>query len=389
MDEIKEKIKKDIYSAKDELFELSKYIYDNPETGGREYKASARLEDMLERHGFTVKRGYLGLDTAFRADYGSGDGAAVAVMAEYDALPGLGHGCGHNLICTAAAGAAIALQPVIDWSGGLVTVFGTPAEETNGAKVTMADAGVFDPYDIAIMAHPSDKYCVYSSSLAMDALRFEYFGRAAHASAAPQEGINALDAVIMFFNGINALRQGMEEGSRIHGIITDGGKAPNIIPEHAEACFYVRASTRIGLDELKEKVLNCAKGAELATGATLKVSKFEFSFDNMITNRHLAEVCLENLKLLDVYDVSGNDENMGSTDMGNVSHRVPSMHMYFKITNQGTPGHSIEMRDAAGSSKGMNGMLTAACVMAMTAADVITDGNLRRRVRDEFNRAMQ
>lgn len=388
MDEVKAKIMKSVDSIKDELISISKFIHDNPELGNQEYKSSALLEDMLEKHGFKVERGYLGLDTAFKADYGKGEGTSVALMAEYDALPGLGHGCGHNLICAAAVGAAIALKTIVDEFGGLVTVFGTPAEETNGAKVTMAAAGVFDPYDIAMMAHPSDKYCVYSSSLAMDALQFEYFGKAAHAAASPEEGINALDAVIQLFNGINALRQQMEDGSRVHGIITDGGKAPNIIPDYAKARFYVRATTRAKLDTLKEKVISCAKGAELATGTTLKVSNFEFSFDNMITNKHLAEACMENLKRLGINDIARNDENMGSTDMGNVSHRVPSMHMYFKITEASTPGHSVEMCNAAGSFEGMNAMLKAASALAMTAADVITDEGLRQRIKDEFNRVL-
>ncbi|MDI6600902.1 MAG: M20 family metallopeptidase [Thermoanaerobacteraceae bacterium] len=389
MDEIKENIDTCVDGLKDELINLSTFIHDNPELGNQEYKASALIADMLERYGFRVERGYLGLETAFKADYGKGDGVSVAIMAEYDALPGLGHGCGHNLICAAGVGAAIALKPVVDQFGGLVTVFGTPAEETNGAKVPMAAAGVFDPYDIAIMAHPSDKYCVYSSSLAMDAMQFEYLGRAAHAAAAPQEGINALDAVIQLFNSINALRQQTEDGSRIHGIITDGGKAPNIIPDHAEARFYVRATTRAKLDVLRERVINCAKGAEISTGATLKISNFEFSFDDMITNHHLAEACIENLKRLDIYDLSENDKNMGSTDMGNVSHRVPSMHMYFKIVEPGTPGHSIEMCNAAGSEKGMNAMLVAAKALAMTAADVMSDEELRQRIRDEFNKILK
>lgn len=389
MDGTKAKIMENVDSLRDELISMSKFIHDNPELGNQEYRASALLEDVLEKHGFRVERGYLGLDTAFKADYGNGDGTGVAIMAEYDALPGIGHGCGHNLICAAAVGAAVALKAVADEFGGLVTVFGTPAEETNGAKVTMAAAGVFDPYDIAVMAHPSDKYCVYSSSLAMDALQFEYFGKAAHAAASPEEGINSLDAVIQLFNGVNALRQQMEDGSRVHGIISDGGKAPNIIPDYAKARFYVRAKTRAKLDQLKEKVINCAKGAELATGATLEVSSFEFPFDNMITNKHLAETCMENLKRMGINDIAGNDENMGSTDMGNVSHRVPAMHMYFKITEAGTPGHSIEMCNAAGSLEGMNAMLTAASALAMTAADVIMDDNLRQRIRDEFNKIVQ
>ncbi len=388
MDELKEKIKEDIYSIKEELFSISKYIHDNPETGRKEYKASARLEDVLERHGFKIEKGYMGMDTAFKADYENGDGASIALMAEYDALVGMGHACGHNLICTSAVGAAIALQPIIDKMGGRVTVFGTPAEETNGAKVTMSAAGAFDSYDIAIMAHPSDKYSVYSSSLAMDALQFEYIGKAAHAASAPQEGINALDAVLQLFSSINALRQGMDASSRVHGIITDGGQAPNIIPDHAVACFYVRAATTQVLNVLTGRVKNCAKGAELATGTLLKVSNFEYSFDNLVTNRHIAEICRGNLKLLGINEMAGDDSDTGSTDMGNVSHRVPSMHMYFKIVKEGTPGHSIEMREAAGSQEGMNAMLTAACALAMTASDVITDNNLRLRIRDEFERSI-
>ncbi|TZE82923.1 M20 family metallopeptidase [Calorimonas adulescens] len=389
MDEIKKSIDDCIDGLRDELTSLSTFIHDNPELGNQEYKAAAILCDTLEKYGFSVERGYLGIETAFKADYGRRDEVSVAIMAEYDALPGLGHGCGHNLICAAAVGAAIALKPVADMFGGLVTVFGTPAEETNGAKVPMAAAGVFDPYDIAIMAHPSDKYCVYSSSLAMDALQFEYFGKAAHAASAPHEGINALDAVLQLFNGVNALRQQMEDGSRVHGIITDGGKAPNIIPDHAEARFYVRAKTRMKLDILREKVIRCARGAEMATGSRLEISNFEFSFDDMVTNRHLAETCKENLKRLGVHELSENDESMGSTDMGNVSHRVPSMHLYFRIVEPGTPGHSIEMCNASGSEEGINAMMIAAKALAMTATDVMRDEELRKRIRDEFTKNLK
>ena len=223
------------------------------------------MTEELAYHGFTIERGVLDIPTAFIATYDSGKpGPVVAFLAEYDALPELGHACGHHLICMMSIGAAIGLKAVLNETGGSIRVYGTPAEETKGAKVPMAAAGLFQDVDIALMAHPYYAYEKSGESLAMDAIQYEFFGRSAHAAAQPYEGINALDAVIQLFNSINALRQQIKSDARIHGIISEGGKAPNIIPDYAVARFYVRSASRTYTNELVQKVLHCAEGAATA-----------------------------------------------------------------------------------------------------------------------------
>lgn len=247
--------------------ELARFIGEHPELGHEEFLASARLTEALTLHGFDVQKAVLDLPTAFLGVYKSEKpGPTVAFLCEYDALPDIGHACGHHLIATMGLAAAVGLKAVIDEIGGTIRVYGTPAEETKGAKVDMAAAGLFDDVDFALMAHPYNAYERSGTSLAMDAILFEYFGKAAHAAASPHEGVNALDAVIQLFNAVNALRQQLRSHARVHGIITDGGKAPNIIPDYAAAHFYVRANDRPYTDEVVGKILQCAEGAALATG---------------------------------------------------------------------------------------------------------------------------
>ncbi|HHU69227.1 MAG TPA: M20 family metallopeptidase, partial [Thermoanaerobacterales bacterium] len=331
------------------------------------------------------ERGICGLPTAFKAVYrGKGEGPTVAFLAEYDALVGMGHACGHNLIGPISIGAAIALREVMDDIAGSIVVFGTPAEETDGAKVMMSEKGVFDSVDAAMMVHPSDKNSVLSSSLAMDAIEFVYTGKAAHAAAVPHEGINALDAVIILFNSINALRQQLKDDVRIHGIISEGGVAPNIIPERAVARFYIRAAERLYVDEVVEKVLSCAKGAALATGAKLSTRNFEVSFDNLITNETLAKAFEKNMKFVGVKDILSTGEGPGSTDMGNVSHRAPAIHPYIAIAPEGTPGHSKLFLEAAASPTAHDALILAAKSLALTGYDVLTDSKLLEQIKQEF-----
>ncbi len=232
------------------IFSISHRIHDNPELGYQEKFASGLLCDTLEQHGFTVEREYVGISTAFCARRGNGQGPRVAFLAEYDALPGMGHGCGHNIIATSALSAGIGLGAVIGELGGEVWVIGTPAEETDGAKVVMVQKGAFNQIDAALMIHPHAGYYYTTESLALDALEVEFFGKPSHAAAAPWEGVNALDAMLMTFNSLNALRQQIRPDARIHGIISNGGAAPNIIPDHTMARFYLRAKQRSYLNEL-------------------------------------------------------------------------------------------------------------------------------------------
>ncbi|MDK2925060.1 MAG: hypothetical protein PWQ41_834 [Bacillota bacterium] len=369
------------------LAEISRAIHLRPEVGGEEFFASDLLARELEAGGYKVERGFFGIPTAFHAvRVGRSARPAVAFLAEYDALPGLGHACGHNIIGTAAVGAALALAPLLAELSGSVHVFGTPAEETNGAKVPLAAGGAFADIDAAMMIHPSGRTVLTAPSLAMDALEFRFRGRAAHAASAPHEGINALDAVILTFNAINALRQHVRSDVRIHGIITKGGEAPNIVPEEAVARFYVRAARRKYLNQVVEKVINCARAGALATGAELEVANFEYSFDEMRNNSVLAAAMEANLTRLGE-EIVPCGEGMGSLDMGNVSHVVPSIHPYISIGPPGLVSHTREFAAAAGGEGGLRGLMVGAKALAATALDVLLNAELRRAARAEFEAA--
>lgn len=308
--------------------EIATQIGNRPELGNQEFFASQLLMDELAAAGFLITRNVLDLPTAFIAEYvAKKTGPTIAYLCEYDALLGLGHACGHHLICTMSMTAAIGLKSVIDSIGGTIRVYGTPAEETNGAKVPMAAAGLFDDVDIVLMAHPYSRYEASGASLAMDAIQYEYAGKSAHAAASPHEGINALDAVLMLFNATNALRQQIRSDARIHGIITEGGKAPNIIPDYACAKFYIRSADRSYTNELTSRMLACAEGAAMQTGCTLGVSPYEYAYDELRTNEVLSSVFNQNLIELGVaeQDIAHGKDN-GSVDLGNVSLRCPAIH---------------------------------------------------------------
>ncbi|WP_078428383.1 M20 family metallopeptidase [Alkalihalobacterium alkalinitrilicum] len=383
---MKKQIHLEIEKIREQLYKISQYIGENPELGHDEFKASKIFSDELKNHDFQVKLGTAGLSTAFEAIYDSNmPGPSIAFMAEYDALPDLGHACGHNLIGTMAVAAGIGLSKVVNHYGGKVYVYGTPAEETRGGKVTMAEQGIFDHLNVAMMVHPFHRFEESGSSLAMDAIQFEFFGKAAHAAASPHEGINALDAVIQTFNSINALRQHVTSDVRIHGIIPEGGKAANIVPDHAIAQFYVRAANRTYLNELIEKVKRCAEGAALATGAKLKTSFYEFSYDDMITNETLSNVFTDNLVQLGVNRTKIQSKGSGgSLDMGNVSQVVPSIHPYIQICNEPYACHTHEFREAAMSDQGFEGLMLGATCMANTAFDILTSPELLNKIKEDF-----
>ncbi|WP_096154481.1 MULTISPECIES: M20 family metallopeptidase [Bacillus] len=376
-----------VEAIKDELLHISQYIWHNPELGHEEVKACEILTNSLKKHNFNVEVGICDLPTAFRATYDSGiEGPTIGYMCEYDALPEIGHACGHNLIATMGLGAGIALSKVIEQTGGKVIVYGTPAEETKGGKVTMAEQGIFDELDVALMVHPSSNYQKSGTSLAMDAIQFEFFGKTSHAAASPEKGINALDAVIQTFNGINAMRQHVTSDARIHGIISEGGKAANIVPDYAVAQFYVRAKTRSYVNELVEKVQAIAEGAALMTGAKMKMSNYELSYDNLITNETLSNSFTDSLVELGVKreEILEESKGYGSLDMGNVSLVCPSIHPYVQISDTPCSGHTIEFRDASKSDKGQEAMILAAKAMAITGLDVLTNKELLHKIKEEF-----
>lgn len=385
MNRWKERVCARVDEIEEQLIAVSQEIYDHPELGFQEHRASRLLADELQEAGFSVELAVAGLETAIRAVHpATSDGPTVAILAEYDALPELGHACGHNLIAAAALGACAALASIKAQLPGSLIFLGAPAEEGGGGKVIMVEAGLFDGVDAAMMFHPSSYTMVDRGSLAITEVQMEFSGKAAHASGSPEKGINALDAVIQTFNGINALRQHIKDGARIHGIITDGGAKPNIVPEHAAASFYVRAAENDYLDELLRKVRHCAEGAALATGATLSFQTLGHAYKAMKPNRALGEAFVRNLAALGEPLAPQKDGGMGSTDMGDVSQVVPAIHAYIQICPQGTAGHSREFAEAAASQRGQVAMIVAAKTLAMTAVDLFTDPELAGRMKGEF-----
>ena len=370
---LKERVMAEVDARREALIRMADAIHANPEVAFQEFESAALLSRALEENGFAVERGVADLETAFVATLRRGDGGpTVAFLAEYDALPGLGHACGHNLIGTSAVGAGLAMKAVLPELAGTIQVIGTPGEEGGGGKVYMVDAGVFDGVDAALIVHPSSKNKTRSTSLTSYKISVEFFGQAAHAASKPDEGINALDAVIQTYNGINALRQHLRDDARIHGVITHGGDAPNIVPEYAAARFYVRAADMPYTEEVLEKVRACAEGAALATGARLEFKEYAPHYENMLANPKLADLAEANMAVLGI-EVKPLEpkERMGSTDMANVTQVVPGLHPSIAIGPEEMGGHTAEFCQAAGSPAGHEGMIQAAKLMAMTAVDLL------------------
>ena len=364
----------------EKLCEISDYIYKNPELGNKEYKAVEVLTSFLKEHNFEIEKELLGIETAFRAIYDSKkEGPTIGYLCEYDALPLIGHGCGHNMIGSMSAGAGVILSKVIDKVGGRIIVYGTPAEETNGGKVILAEAGVFDELDAAMIVHPDGETRASGSSSALYPIRFIYKGKTAHAASCPEKGINALNSVIQLFNGIDALRQHVTPDVRMHGIITKGGVAANIVPDEAIADFYFRASTKERVTEVVEKVKKIAEGAALMTGATLEMERYELPYDDLNTNEALSEMFNNNLRELGITDIKEAKATGGSSDIGNVSYVAPTIHPYIGITDCPMVGHSVEMAKATTTSKAHDRLLIAALAMAYTGHDVIVRNESLRK----------
>ena len=365
---------------KERLAEISDYIYRNPELGNEEYKAVEALTTFLKEHGFEIECPYSGMNTAFKATFDSGkEGMTVGYLCEYDALPKIGHGCGHNMIGVMSAGAGVVLSKVLSEIGGKIIVYGTPAEETNGGKVILTEAGAFDELDAAMIVHPDGETRASGSSSALYPIRFIYKGKTAHAASCPEKGINALNSVIQLFNGIDALRQHVTPDVRMHGIITKGGVAANIVPDEAIADFYFRASTKERVTEVIEKVKKIAEGAALMTGATLEMERYELPYDDLNTNETLSEIFNSNLRELGITDIKEAKATGGSSDIGNVSYVAPTIHPYIGITDCPMVGHSVEMANATTTSKAHDRLLIAALAMAYTGHDVIVKNESLRK----------
>jgi amidohydrolase len=380
--EIKTRIYETIDKLEPKLVDLSLRIHRHPETKFEEYNASRWLARAAEEAGFAIEMPIAELETAFRATYsGSEEGPVVAFLAEYDALPKLGHACGHNLIAAASLGAALGMQMAMDHVPGTLQLIGTPAEEGGGGKVILAAAGVFDDVDVAMMFHPSSRTILWKHALARRKLFIEFFGKSAHAASHPEKGVSALDATLLTFQNINALREHIVDDARIHGIITDGGDAPNIVPDYSASLFYIRALNDDTCDELLERVRNCARAAALATGAKVKMDT-QGAYRSLRTNMPLAEAFKANLEALGwTFADFDPTAHIGSTDMGDVSHITNTIHPYLSIGPEDLVGHSTEFAEAAASEKGHRAMIDAAKALAATATDVLLRPSLLESVK--------
>lgn len=387
IDQLKDALSTRIDALRPELERIGRDIHANPEIGYEEHRAVAWLTELLKRHGFGVEVGVADTPTAFVATRRNGTGPTVAFLAEYDALRGLGHACGHNLIATASTGAAIALAEALDRLRGRVLVIGTPAEEGGGGKIRLINAGIFQEVDAAMMFHPDTRTQVLHWALAVTHMHFEFIGRAAHASGDPEKGINALDAFVLAYNGISLLRQQTKEGARLHGFLKEGGTAPNIIPERTSGEFLVRAREQEYMEELVQKVKNVFQAAALATGCSLNLTFNEEPYSDLRNNGVLAHLFEENIRRVGLDPVEGVPwENAGSTDMGNVSHVVPALHPTVAIASVEVPGHSQAFLEASGSLRGYQAMIDAAKALAMTGADLLADPSQIEQAKLEFRR---
>jgi len=388
MDQLKEQIGAEVEALAQDQIAISEFLKANPETAYQEFKACEHLSRVLKENGFEVQKGVGNVETAFLARPSDCQPArpTVAFLAEYDALPKIGHGCGHNLIAAASMGAAIALRRILGDDAGRLAIVGTPAEEGGGGKVRLAEAGVFDDMDAAMMFHPGALNIPGKDMLGRIKFKMEFFGRTAHASGSPDRGINALDAMVSAYSSINAIRQHLRPDGRIHGIITHGGDAPNIIPDYTAGLFYVRAGSRSYRDEIFERVSNCVQGAAMALGAKSKIEIDPPKLDPMNRNAVLENLVRSNMEALGIA-IDADDGRRGSSDIGNLSHYLPSIHPVLAIVGPEIPGHSVEFCEATTTDRGRETQLNGAKLLAMTAYDYLTSAELRKQVEDNFNKS--
>lgn len=379
-DELYARLRQECDRRADVLWALSRTLHADPELAYEEHRAARLLGGELERAGFTVETGAAGLDTAFVARMGRGRGRCVALLMEYDALPGLGHACGHNLIAAAGLGAALALAGTLDGWEGTVLAVGTPAEERGGGKVALADAGVFDGVDAALMFHPGVHDWSWAPLTAQTQVRVGFHGRAAHPTGDPTRGIDALAALIQLFNTAAVVTKRLPPGSHVQGIVTDGGSATNIVPAYAEGLFGLRAATSTALNALVAGMSGWAEGVAASTGCTAEVTRLgkgyaHFRDNDLLSDRFSRHIAHSGIRL--TQPVGG--VYLGSSDIGDVSSRVPAIHPFVAILGDDASDHTPAFARAAASDRGRAVMLAAAGALACTAADVLTDAELADR----------
>ncbi len=375
-----------IDEQRDTLLHVSHEIHAHPELGYQEYYAAELLTKTLKDFGFEVTTEFVDIPTAFIArKAGKGSKPRIAFLAEYDALPDVGHACGHNIISTTSVTAGIGLASVLSDYAGEVCVIGTPAEETDGAKVVMVRKGVFADFDAALMIHPYTDNYYLTEALALDPLQVNFHGKPAHAAASPWLGINALDATILHYNSLNALRQQLRPDVRIHGVITKGGAAANIIPDETSANFYIRAADRTYLNEVVFKFKECAYAAARATGTTVDMFAYENSFDDMFNNEPMALRFRDHMLALGSGPFKRAPDTFGSIDMGDVSQVLPAIHALVKVTDDSSLSlHTREFQQAACSPMADEAILRAGKALAFTGFDLISNPDFLAQAKTAF-----
>jgi amidohydrolase len=353
------------------LLDASHRIHEHPELGFEEHHAQGVLSEVLQHAGISVTRGAYGVATAFEAVAGT-EGPRIAVLCEYDALPGIGHACGHNIIGTAGVGAGIAAAAVAAELGGTVVILGTPGEEGGGGKVLMAEQGAFADIDAALMVHPAGMDLSRFGAIAIQQLEVTYHGRAAHAAAAPQAGRNALDAAVLGYTNVSALRQHIRPDERIHGIFTEAGEAPNVVPARTAATWYVRSPTVRGLHKLKARVLACLQAGADAAGCTMEHVWLDPAYADMVDNEPIIDLYRGNIERTGrtLIDHESLDAIIGSTDMGNISHIVPSIHPMIAVSPPNVAIHTADFVRYARADEGDRAVLDGARALAATVADL-------------------
>lgn len=370
-----------------DLLAISHAIHAKPELAFEEYEAARLLTAKLEHEGLPVAREAYGLPTAYASEFGRADAPQVAILSEYDALPGVGHACGHNIIATTGLGAALALSKLGARLPGRIRYLGTPAEEKGGGKEIMAQAGAFDHVDAAMMVHPSGVDLATMPCICISEVVATYHGRTSHASAMPHAGLNALDAAVTAYQSLAQLRQHIRQSERLHGIFTKGGVAPNVVPELAEVYFFVRAANAGDLAQLKKRVIACLEAGALATGCTVDIQWAQVDYLDMKTSWSLAGAYEKNMNMLgrSLFPMEKvPSSSAGSTDMGNVSHRVPSIHPMIASAPPNIIIHNPEFARWAASEMGDKACIDGAKALAMTAIDYLTDEALRATAAREF-----
>ncbi len=385
--ELQRRMERFLEEKAQEMEAFSDFLGHHPELPAEEVESSRLFVEALRKDGFEVEFPFLGIETAFMAKKKHGQGGVVALLAEYDALPEIGHACGHSLHGTLSLYAGLALGRIVEETGGEVWVVGTPAEEADGAKSPMADAGVFDEVDLAMMFHASggSSWADYRS-LALHGYDFTFHGRTAHAAAAPWDGRNALNGVKLFLVAMDLLRQHVRPETRMYGVITNGGSAVNVIPDLAACRVEVRAPDKRGLDDLMEQVFDCARGAALATGTTVEWARFLQSFDDMRPNQAAEALARESLETHGFSCVPGPGAS-GSTDVGNVSYRCPAIQPMMAITEKPLALHTRAFAAATFTPEGHDALLRGAKALAETGLRVLADPALRDRIHADFSKS--